>query len=315
MEGQIEVESQVGKGTTFTLLLSRLQVEEDGLQKDSSNGKPSGAFDPVLFFPASTLRESVPIEANKNAGISTGDNYILIVEDNQDVAYYLQTILQDQYRIGLARNGREGLDLAFEQIPDIVISDVMMPEMDGFAFCAALKKDERTSHIPVILLTAKASQVERLEGLKSGADAYLAKPFDKEELFIRIEKLLELRKEMQLRFRKKDSHQLPDYQDVFLRKLQQTVEQNLEDEHFGTPQLCRAMAMSRTQLYRKIKAMLDIPTARFIQLTRLRKARQLILTTDKTIAEISYQTGFKDPSYFTKLYFAEFEEKPSETRN
>ncbi len=322
MDGEIEVESNPSesldssqrKGTTFTVLLPRLEAAESVLPKETSSSKAANSFDPALYFSASTLDTSAPVVSDQIIGASGLDKYILLVEDNQDVVYYLKTILQGSYRVGLARNGREGLEKAFEEIPDIIISDVMMPEMDGFAFSAALKKDERTSHIPVILLTAKASREERLEGLKTGADAYLTKPFDKEELFIRIEKLLELRKEMQVRYRKKDARQLPDYQDVFLQKLQQVVEKNLGDEHFSTPQLCRAMAMSRTQLHRKIKALLDVPTARFIQLTRLHRARQLILTTDKTIGEISFETGFKDSSYFTKLYVAEFEEKPSDTR-
>lgn len=325
MEGQIEVKSQFSKtplsdptrqGSTFTVLLPRLKVKVENVSietlKNSINDAPHA---PALPFPAAVLDDPTSVAFNQGRQASTGNNYILLVEDNQDIVYYLQTILQDHYHIELAYNGREGLEKAFEQIPDIVISDVMMPEMDGLAFCAALKEDQRTSHIPVILLTAKASQKERLEGLKTGADAYLAKPFDKEELFIRIEKLLDLRKEMQLRFHKKDNQRLPDYQDAFLLKLQQVVEKNLSDEEFGTPQLCRAMAMSRTQLHRKIKALLDIPTARFIQLTRLRRARELILSTDKTIGEISFETGFKNPSYFTKLYMAEFEEKPSETRS
>ena len=249
--------------------------------------------------------------ARRHSGQS---NSLLLVEDNQDVAYYLQSILQDQFRIEMARNGVEGLEKAFEQIPDIVISDVMMPEMDGFEFCSRLKKDERTSHIPVILLTAKASQQERLEGLSIGADAYLAKPFDKKELLIRVEMLMQLRKEMQHQFRKRYTHDLPDYEDAFLRKLQFTIEENMADDRFGVTELCRAMTMSRPQLYRKVKALLDISLARFIQLTRLHKARKLILTTEMNIGDIAFSTGFKDPSHFTKLYNELFKENPSDTR-
>ncbi|MDN3687016.1 ATP-binding protein [Cyclobacterium jeungdonense] len=306
MSGRIEVESQVGQGTTFTVFLPRPEVEaSDQLVMR----KPT--IDSAFLTP---LEESTGFVPGNSVRSVAGDPYILLVEDNQDVAYYLERILRDQYRIGLARNGAEGMEKALEEIPDMVISDVMMPQMDGFAFCAKLKRDLRTSHIPVILLTAKATQGERLEGLKAGADAYLAKPFDKEELLIRIEKLLDLRRKIQQNFWQKDARHLPDYQDAFLDKLHQAVKDNLGDEDFGTLELCRAMAMSRTQLHRKIKALLDIPTARFIQLTRLHRARQLILTTDKSIGEVSFETGFKDPSYFTKLYAAEFEEMPSETR-
>lgn len=307
MNGCIEVESQLGQGTTFTVLLPRTEVEASDrfVKRKPTIDRTflSGPEQTNLFEPGNSARSF------------GGSPLILLVEDNQDVAYYLERILQGLYQIRLAGNGAEGMEIALQEIPDMVISDVMMPQMDGFSFCAALKGDVRTSHIPVILLTAKATQKEKLEGLKAGADAYLAKPFDKEELLIRMEKLLDLRREMQQGFWRKAAHHPSDYQNDFLNKLNQAVEDNLRDENFGTLKLCRAMAMSRTQLHRKIKALLDIPTARFIQLTRLRKARQLILTTDKSIGEVSFETGFKDPSYFTKLYAAEFEEKPSETRN
>lgn len=316
MGGNIDLKSEVGKGSCFTLLLPLVQSDYD---------KEKGRF--ILDSEYNTLSFNKPAYSfsnfeNKNTErfLSANRsrkhlNQILLVEDNMDVLYYLKGILEHQFGVETAKNGQEGLEKAIEEVPDLIISDVMMPEMDGFELCHILKNDERTSHIPIILLTAKATQEERLEGLKTGADAYLAKPFDKAELLIRIEKLLEVRKKVQLQFRHSISTaEMPTFEDPFLMKLQRIVAENLGDENFGTQHLCRLMGMSRTQLHRKIKSQLDIPTSRFIQKTRLYKARQLIFTSNKTISEISFETGFKDPSYFTKLYAAEFEETPSGTR-
>ena len=305
MDGEIGVESEVNKGTTFTIILPMDSVPETKYSLSNSEAKPE------IILPQIATLEDIPIVISNDASQS---NTLLIVEDNPDVVFYLQTILANQYQMIIARNGKDGWEKATELVPDIIISDVMMPEMDGFTLCGKLKSDERTNHIPVILLTAKATHEERLSGLKTGADAYLAKPFDKEELLIRLEKLLATRQEMQVKFRQAYKYHRPDFKDAFLQKLQKAVEDHLDDENFGTEELARAVAMSRTQLHRKVKALLDMTTSRFIQQTRLQKARHLIFNTDKTIGEIVFETGFKDQSYFTKLYVAEFGERPSESR-
>ena len=158
---------------------------------------------------------------------------LLIIEDNPDVVEYLESLLADQYQVEIARNGQEGIELALEQIPDLIISDVMMPEKDGFEVCSSLKNDQRTSHIPIVLLTAKADEDSRLTGLKRGADAYLAKPFNPDELFIRLEKLHQLRLQLQARFSSLDQEEeatstYSPLDDAFMTKLRAIVEANLD---------------------------------------------------------------------------------------
>ena len=302
MNGEIKVQSEVGSGTTFNLKLPFVPLI--GVPANDEGQRSLIAPQTDFFYG----NQPYPFFEKRQAPL------LLIIEDNFDVIFYLKTILSKSFQIKIAHNGTDGCKCALEDIPDIIISDVMVPEMDGFDLCSKLKNDERTNHIPVILITAKSTQEERLHGLRAGADAYLVKPFNKEELIIRLDKLLTLRKEMQAKYREKSSDQLY-YKDVFLRKAQKAVEEHIEDENFGTEQLCRIMLMSRSQLYRKMKALLNISTSRFIQQIRLYRAHHLIQTTDKTIGAISSETGFRDPSYFTKLYFAEFRKKPSDTRN
>ncbi|KAA3638743.1 MAG: DNA-binding response regulator, partial [Bacteroidetes bacterium] len=205
---------------------------------------------------------------------------------------------------------------ALEIVPDIIISDVMMPEADGYTVCKTLKEDERTSHIPIIILTAKATQEDRIQGLDMGADAYLNKPFHREELEIRIEKLIELRKQLQQRYQS-DLNEAPGKvktTDPFIQKLQEVIEDRMEDESFGIPDLCRAVNLGRMQIHRKLKALVGIPTTQFIQSIRLQKAYQLLKETDLNVSEVAYKVGFSDHSYFTRLFVKKYQLTPSEIR-
>ena len=193
-----------------------------------------------------------------------------------------------------------------------------MPEKDGFEVCGILKLDERTSHIPIILLTAKADQASRIEGLDRGADVYLAKPFDKEELLVHLRNLIELRKRLQARYRSSQLTTTADLsvqlEDAFLQKVQKVIEEHLDDADFGIAQLCRAMGRSRAQLFRKIKALTGKSTSLYIRSIRLEKARELLLNSDLNISEIAYEVGFKDLSYFSRTFTEEFGTSPSATR-
>ena len=210
---------------------------------------------------------------------------------------------------------RIGIDKAIEQVPDLIVSDVMMPKKDGFELSETLKNDERTSHIPIILLTAKADFDSKIEGLEKGADAYLAKPFEPKELLVRLEKLLVLRKKLQQKYRSSELIQTPStLEDAFLQKVQKAVLDNLEDGDFSILHLCRALAMSRTQVHHKIKALTGKSTSIFIRSIRLQKGRELLQTTDLSVSEIAYQVGFKQHSHFSKFYLEEFGETPSRTR-
>ncbi|MCP3932741.1 MAG: response regulator transcription factor [Bacteroidetes bacterium] len=204
-------------------------------------------------------------------------------------------------------------------MPDIIISDVMMPKKDGYEVCAELKQDEPTSHIPIILLTAKATFEDRITGLEKGADAYLTKPFAKEELFIRLQKLVEIHKTLQKKYassipKKSLSNAQISIEEMFLVKARQVVENHFQTEDFNIHQFCRQLNMSRTQVHRKVKALTGRSTSAFIRTIRLQKAKELVQNSELTISEIAYEVGFRDPNYFSRTYLEEFGEQPSETR-
>ncbi len=312
MGGTIKVESsrngqRIDSGTKFTIHLPIVR---------------SAAFGEV-----STVQLETPVLAG--AVLTTMENkldtevytkdrpMVLLIEDNQDVVTYLNSFLSSEYQIHIAINGAEGIEQAIELIPDLIVSDVMMPKKDGFEVCEALKSDERTSHIPIILLTAKTDHTAKLEGLSLGADAYLAKPFSREELLVRMEKLIEMRRSLQERFgkdRKLEKSQPSNPEELFIQKLISIIEDHLSDEHFGMPELCKQMVMSRTQLFRKLKALTGKSPTRFIRSIRLAKGRILLETTDMNVSEIAYQIGFGSAAYFSRMFGEEFGLPPSEVR-
>lgn len=299
MNGEIAVESKVDVGTAFTI-----RLPYDTSPKVVSKAyEVSRGYTPLKKMPTQVL---------------SGGPVVLIVEDNQDVIYYLQSFLGDAYRVEKAFNGKEGIEKAQELIPDIIISDVMMPEINGLEMVAQLKRNERTSHIPIIMLTARVTQRDKEEGLNVGADAYLAKPFQKEELLIRIQRLLESRRRLQEKYA--GNIGLEEFKDAdgeeaaFLLRLNRTIEENFSDENFKVRDLCRAMGMSRTQLHRKITALTNKSTSEWIRWVRLHKAKALLLHTDWPIAEIADRVGFKAPSHFTKVFRQTFEVLPSALR-
>ena len=240
----------------------------------------------------------------------------LIIEDNDDVAHYLKTCLKGKYQTLHANNGNIGIEMAYEKIPDIIISDVMMPGKDGYEVCATLKTDERTDHIPIILLTAKVTTADRLTGLTHGADAYLGKPFIKEELFTRLDQLILVRKKLIGKLEKHGfaalvKNKIENPQTKFLQHVIKVIHDNLDDADFGTSQLAKEIHLSESQIYRKLKAITDKSTAVFIRSIRLQKAKELIETTNKTISEIAYEVGFNDPSWFSRAFKDEFGISPS----
>mgnify|MGYP002624696862 CR=1 FL=1 len=251
-------------------------------------------------------------EGDKNVQLSDSElPSLLIIEDNPDVVQYLRSLLEDQYQLAIARDGEDGISMALERIPDLILSDVMMPKKDGFEVCATLKKDERTSHIPIILLTAKADTDSRIAGLERGADAYLAKPFDQKELFVRLETLLELRRALKRRYHSLEpAPPSPDtglqQEDAFIEKLKAVILDRLDDENFGIAELCKAAAMSRSQLHLKIKALTDRSTSHFIRAVRLHKAKELLRNSHLNITEVAFEVGFNDPAYFSRSFSEEF---------
>ncbi|MGB5436982.1 MAG: response regulator, partial [Maribacter sp.] len=301
----IGVESTLGKGSTFTVQIpitntavktldAKITVEP--LIKKTAH---TAVTEPLIFDEGSSL----PLA--------------LIIEDNEDVAHYLKTCLKGNYQTMHASNGIIGIEMAYENIPDVVISDVMMPGKDGFEVCATLKSDERTDHIPIILLTAKVTTEDRLAGLSHGADAYLAKPFNEKELFIRLNQLVLLRKKLIDKIQKDGLHKFLDKKEEspeskFLQKVIQAINEDLGNSAFGSGELSSKLHLSESQIYRKLKAITDKSTAVFIRSIRLQKAKEMIETTDKTISEIAYETGFNDPSWFSRAFKEEFGVAPSD---
>ena len=294
MGGSITVESQLGIGTTFTVVLPIVKSQA------------------AIELAAPDLAPNLTVDE-----IRAGEKAkILIIEDNKDVMTYVTGLLKPTYDIALARNGTDGINQAFEIIPDLIISDVMMPEKDGYEVCQALKRDERTSHIPIILLTAKATTEDRLEGLSEGADAYLIKPFNKQELYIRIEQLLTLRKKLQERFGnfKNVASARPSLDKVFLQKLIDVVDQKLGDSELNVKDLCGAVQLSNMQVNRKLKALTGKTPSGFIRSIRLQKGLELLKATTMNISEIAYSVGFNNPNYFSRAFSQEFGVSPSSIR-
>lgn len=303
MNGTIRAESEPEKGTRFII---QLPISNKAvLQQTIQPSPPLSSAEPTV----ATKLKAAPINPHESADLPV----LLIVEDSQDVRYYLRSCLQDHYQLLEATDGRAGIEKAQAVIPDLIVSDVMMPVADGFELCQTLKTDERTNHIPIILLTAKATQIDKMEGLKYGADAYLSKPFDKEELLLRLDNLLALRQKIQQHYQGQ-STDLTLEEDPFLQKVKALIAANLEDVDFGVMPLSRALGMSRVQVHRKLKALTDVSTSQYIRQIRLQKAHQLLKNSDFTIAEIGYQVGFKDPAHFSRAFSQYFGSAPSETR-
>lgn len=303
MGGKISVESEVGSGSTFSIFLPI-----------TNNSAITDSFSSIDDHALAPTEEITNKESQLIVNTNMAKPVLLIVEDNIDVQELLIACLQDDYQLLIEPNGQKGIDTAINQIPDIIISDVMMPVKDGIELCETLKKDERTSHIPIILLTAKADIDSRISGLEKGADDYLAKPFEHKELLVRLHNLLEQRKKLQERYRTLEAIGNDIQEDNFIQKVRKAIEKNMDDDGFGVMQLCREVALSRAQLHNKIKALTGMPTAAFIRTIRLKRAKYLLDTTDLNVSEIAFEVGFKSASYFSTAFLEEFGITPSKTR-
>lgn len=254
------------------------------------------------------VEQPLTVETEENESSSINET-VLIVDDNADIRAYLRTILQDKYQISEAADGKQGLALANEIVPDLIVSDVMMPVMNGLEFCQRIKSGTATSHIPVILLTARALNHHQIEGFESGADAYITKPFSSELLLVRINNLLKSRMKLKDLFGHKET-KAPE--DPFLLKFRNYIEANLTDSDLNVETIGAELGLSRVQLYRKVKALTGQSPVELLRTARLKKGRQLLQTTGKTVSEVAYEVGFTAPSYFTKCFKDEFGISPSD---
>ncbi len=307
LKGSIKVESVPGVETVFSV---RLPITHQQRKEElHCNTQP--------FY----SEQKKEIDLNVKDEIQNGDRkHLLIVEDNSDVVGYMKVCYQEHFVIAVARDGLEGHKCALNQIPDIIISDVMMPGMDGFELCKKLKDDYRTSHIPIILLTAKADIPSRIEGLEQGADAYVVKPFNQQELLVRMQKLLELRRNLFKRYSngnamETSSDPVVQKEDLFIQRLNESINKNLGDENYDIHKLCEDMAMSKSQLYRKFRALTNDSAARYIRRQRMKRAKELLQTTNMNITEVGYEVGMKSLSTFSQLFKDEFGESPREYQN
>lgn len=292
--------------------LGKAHLKSDDILSDNIDNAETETF---RYF-----EEEIAEELSLNeysTGLNSGNEIVLVVEDHADLRKYIKENLTDTYQVTEAPNGKEGFNIAVDVIPDIIISDVMMPEMDGYTFCRKIKSNDKTNHIPVILLTAKASTEDRLEGLELGADDYLIKPFNPDELKLRVKNLIRTREQLRQKFTsemvlKPAEVVVPSSQVMFIERLKDVIENNMEDENFGVNKLSAEMGMSRSQLHRKLKAITNQSTTEFIRNFRLQRAAQLILQDSGSMAEIAYKVGFNSQAYFNKSFQELFGCSPTE---
>tara|TARA_R110002049_G_scaffold9462_1_gene48214 strand:- start:17461 stop:21630 length:4170 start_codon:yes stop_codon:yes gene_type:complete len=310
-KGKIKVTSEVGAGTTFTIILPTGNAYFS--EKETLTEKVEDQVKEESFFIPKTNTEST-----SNAGEETNlsSHTLLIVEDNTELRNYLKNELKSQYKILLAKNGKEGLQMAKEFLPDIIMTDVIMPEMDGFLFCKHIKSDIKTSHIPLLMLTAKTTIENRMEGIENGADAYMVKPFDMGLLKLRLSQLITSR---QLIFNKYfnvisdvETNNTTSMDKEFIEKVLSYINESIGDPDLNVESLASQLNLSRSQFYRKIKALTNQTANEFIRNIRLLKAKQMIEMGNSNISEVCYKVGFSSPSYFTKCFKSYFGILPKE---
>ena len=329
--GETRVESEPGKGSDFIVLIPRKQEGDSQVIHNDvdivDNSANASASDSKNVVDESVLqyiddgdrsRGKVQQLVSENTNRPT----VLVIDDNTDIRQYERTLLQDEYVVLEAADGKEGLAVALKEVPDLVICDVMMPVMDGLEFTKQLKTNTATSHIPVIMLTAKNLEEHRAEGYEHGADSYITKPFHSKVLLARIENLLRQRQLLKNLYQGtkeaekeiSEAH-LEDRDKQFLKQLQAIIQKNLSDSEFGVEDMGQQIGLSRVQLYRKVKAMTGSSVVDLLRKARLAKARRLLETRSMSVSEIAYEVGFSAPSYFTKCFKEEYGMLPGDVGN
>lgn len=311
--GGIHVTSEVGKGSMFSVWfpIGRDHVRPGEIVQEIGEPKTTIAPDLSIGTQIATSSKQNLCPCNLSLPI------LLMVEDNRDMRKYMRTIIDSSYRVIESADGEDGLQKAIENVPDIIISDVMMPKMDGFAFCREVKSDERTSHIPVILLTAKAGMKNKIEGLETGADDYVTKPFDAKELQVRVRNLIEQRRKLRERFGREGGIRLKEIaissaDQRFMNRAIGVAESHMSDQAFTAEQFASEMFLSRMQLHRKMRALTDLSPWQFIRKVRLHRAADLLRKRASNVADIAYQIGYESPSRFAEAFRQEFGQTPSE---
>ncbi|QEM08926.1 response regulator [Mucilaginibacter rubeus] len=296
MGGLIRIESEAG---LFTAVLISMPYQV-----------ANAASEPILeILPAGVSPSVTVLEPITN--IDGDKPLVLLIEDHQELRDFIQQSLKDNYRILTATDGKEGITFAMEHIPNLIITDLMMPHVDGYEVSSTLKKDVKTSHIPIIILTAKADTDSRIQGIETGADAYLAKPFEKRELFALMENLISVRNQLREHYSKQDlwfsnALSMPSIERDFITRVRSAVESHLNEEGYSADQLARDMGLSRTQLHRKLKDLINQSPGELIRIIRLQYAHDLLQRRVATVAEVAYMVGFSSPASFSASFSRHF---------
>ncbi len=309
LHGTVNVNSIPGEGSEFIV---RIPLGKDHLKNDEYIIAELDEIDRQKHHIFHDIAR-----AHRSDSVREGKVRVLVIEDNDDLRNFIRESMEEHYNVLEAEDGKEGANMALTMIPDLIITDLMMPGMDGVSLCSLLKNDERTSHVPVIMLTAKATADERIEGLKSGADDYISKPFNMTELKVRVSNLLEQREKLRLKYRNGLIFSLSDktsasVDDKFMEKIYNIIRENIGDFNFDSAALHEKAGMSRVHLFRKLKAITGIPPSTLIRNIRLETGAAYLLSNTGNITEISNSVGISNPSYFTKCFKKYFGVSPKD---
>lgn len=324
MDGKIEVFSIKEKGNKFLITLPQSHAEEEFKQWLPEEELPMEEEPSVSDKTEVTPTRVDEVLPDKDSNMPVDEEMrqptLLVIEDNADIARYIGAVLEERYRLLFARDGKEGLAKAEEYMPDLILTDLMMPEMDGYELCRVIRASNILNHIPVIVVTARGEEKDRLMGLEAGADAYLIKPFSADELKIRVAKLLELRRLLREKYSKalqeghSDNVEISDADKDFIARLQKALLANISDTDLSSEILADKLFMSKSQLNRKVKSITGLDTATYVRQSRMSFAKKLLSAGDLSIGDIVERCGFESPSYFTKTFKQYFGVTPSQYR-
>lgn len=318
--GEVKVESELDKGSDFIVVIPRMQANGTVVIDDDAEDNQSFADESALQYIDDGDKHKGRVQ--QVVSENTDKPTVLIIDDNNDIRQYERTLLQDNYFVLEASDGKEGIDVAKKEVPDLVICDVMMPVMDGLEFTEQLKTNTATSHIPVIMLTAKNLEEHRAEGYAHGADSYITKPFHSKVLLARVDNLLKQRNLLKSVYQSSkeaeqevEASKLDDRDKQFVKQLNTIIQQNLSNSEFGVEDIGKEIGLSRVQLYRKVKAMTGSSVVDLLRKARLAKAKRLLESRSMSISEVAYEVGFSAPSYFTKCFKDEYNMLPGDVAN
>jgi len=308
--------STLGSGVGMSLVREIVELLNGTIKVDSIKNMGTTV---VVRCPISMVSEIAPVtEDSKNPVdlVEAGDSMpiVLLIEDQAEVAAFVSSGLSPSYRMISANNGKQGCELALAKLPDIIITDVMMPGMDGYQVSRYIKSHHLTDHIPIVMLTARADQASRIEGMDAGADGFLTKPFDDRELTLLLSNLLSTRDSILNKKVITKSTATAKKSSPFLKRIDEHVVKLMSEDDLSVPTLCKALHVSRTQLHRKLKGETGMSTTQYLNKLKLSHAAELLTTTDLSIAEIVYQCGFNHPSYFSQVFLKNYNCTPGEYR-